>query len=89
VLDEIEKMKLNHKNKPDIKIYEVDNGSYNRGMMTRDNKYTSSDITTYITQNPDAGHFFYIKPDNYPIQKQGGKLISRNPIQRFKNIWRN
>lgn len=65
VLQELEAIKKNHKGKP-IYLYEVDNGSYNRGMIPFGNTYTPELLDAYYRQNTDnepGGHFFYIKPE--------------------------
>lgn len=67
VIDEIEKMQKNHKGKP-IKFYEVDNGSYSRGLRSFNNVLTSEQQKAYDSQNWYAGHFFYITPESYPIK---------------------
>ena len=63
VMQELELIKNNHKNKP-IYLYEVDNGSYNRGLRPYDNNYSTEELISYDAQNVDSepgGHFFYIK----------------------------
>lgn len=63
VLDEFQKIQQNHKNKP-ITLYEVDNGSYNRGLRPWNGIYDSNKLSSYDSQNTDTaggGHFFYIK----------------------------
>lgn len=72
VIDEIEKMLKNHKGKP-IKFYEVDNGSYSRGFRAFDNELSSTQQQAYDSQNWDAGHFFTITPESYPIQVKSNK----------------
>ena len=63
VMQELELIQKNHKNKP-IYLYQVDNGSYNRGIRPYDNNYSSEELAAYDAQNVDTepgGHFFYIK----------------------------
>lgn len=70
VISEVESMLKKYK-KP-IKFYEVDNGSYNRGLRTYDGVYTSNDLEIYDAQNVGSaggGHFFYFIPETYPAYK--------------------
>lgn len=64
VIQEIEMMKRNHKGKL-IRYYELDNGSYNRGLRTRNGENISAqDLVDYDRQNTRAakgGHFMYIR----------------------------
>ena len=63
VMQELELIQKNHKNKP-IYLYQVDNGSYNRGIRPYDNNYSPEELAAYDAQNVDTepgGHFFYIK----------------------------
>lgn len=69
VMQELELIQKNHKGHP-ITLYEVDNGSYNRGLRPLDNNYSAQELAKYDAQNTDyepGGHFFYIK-------RNGGKL---------------
>lgn len=69
VMKELELIQKNHKGHP-ITLYEVDNGSYNRGLRPLDNNYSAQELAKYDAQNTDyepGGHFFYIK-------RHGGKL---------------
>lgn len=59
VIKEIELFQKNHKNKP-VKYYELDNGSYNRGLTTYDQIFTPEDLKSYDNQNRHAGHFMYV-----------------------------
>lgn len=63
VIQEIELMQKNHKGKP-IRYYQLDNGSYNRGLRTRNGKNISNqDLKDYDRQNTNragGGHFMYI-----------------------------
>ncbi len=70
IISEVESMLKKYK-KP-IKFYEVDNGSYNRGLRTYDGVYTSNDLEVYDAQNVGSaggGHFFYFIPETYPAYK--------------------
>lgn len=63
VMRELEIIQKNHKGKP-LYLYEVDNGSYNRGLRPYDKNYSSEELVSYDAQNTDyepGGHFFYIK----------------------------
>lgn len=72
VIQEIELMQKNHKGKP-VRYYELDNGSYNRGLRTRRGKNISAqDLKDYDRQNTTragGGHFMYIKNSIKPRQK--------------------
>ena len=64
VIQELELMQKNHKGKP-VRYYQLDNGSYNRGLRTRNGKNISEqDLRDYDKQNTTAaggGHFMYIR----------------------------
>ncbi len=63
IAQEIELMIKNHKGKP-VRYYELDNGSYNRALRTRNNKITRKDWEDYDSQNTTSargGHVMYIK----------------------------
>lgn len=47
-----------------VTVYTLDNGSYNRGLRTRNKNLTSSDLRAYDNQNNGGGNFMYIKKDN-------------------------
>ena len=83
VIQEIELMQKNHKGKP-VRYYQLDNGSYNRGLRIRNGQNISEqDLRDYDKQNTTSaggGHFMYILNN-----KKGGQLLSRNPITRFRN----
>ena len=70
VIQELELMQKNHKGKP-VRYYQLDNGSYNRGLRTRNGKNISEqDLRDYDKQNTAAaggGHFMYIlnRPSNF------------------------
>lgn len=73
IMQELETIKKNHKGHP-VYLYEVDNGSYNRGLRPYDKNYSAEELASYDAQNTDyepGGHFFYILPS----KKQGGSLI--------------
>ncbi len=63
VIQELELMQKNHKGKP-VRYYQLDNGSYNRGLRTRNGKNISEqDLRDYDKQNTTSaggGHFMYI-----------------------------
>lgn len=62
VVNEINKMKKNHKGKL-VRYYQLDNGSYNRGIRTKNNKITVQDEKDYDRQNTTSamgGHFMAI-----------------------------
>ena len=44
-----------------VTIVTLDNGSYNMGLATKDNKLTSEDLKAYDKQNRSGGNFLYIK----------------------------
>ena len=64
VIQELELMQKNHKGKP-VRYYQLDNGSYNRGLRTRNGKNISEqDLRDYDKQNTTSaggGHFMYIR----------------------------
>ncbi len=64
VIQELELMQKNHKGKP-VRYYQLDNGSYNRGLRTRNGKNISAqDLRDYDKQNTTSaggGHFMYIR----------------------------
>lgn len=64
IIQEVELMQKNHKGKP-IRYYQLDNGSYNRGLSTRNGKnITIQDLKDYDRQNTataGGGHAFYIR----------------------------
>lgn len=63
VMQELETIQKNHKGHP-VYLYEVDNGSYNRGLRPYDKNYSAEELASYDAQNTDyepGGHFFYIK----------------------------
>ena len=64
VIQELELMQKNHKGKP-VRYYQLDNGSYNRGLRTRNRKNISEqDLRDYDKQNTTSaggGHFMYIR----------------------------
>ena len=64
VIQELELKKKNHKGKP-VRYYQLDNGSYNRGLRTRNGKNISEqDLRDYDKQNTTSaggGHFMYIR----------------------------
>lgn len=64
VIQELELMQKNHKGKP-VRYYQLDNGSYNRGLRTRNGKNISEqDLRDYDKQNTTVaggGHFMYIR----------------------------
>ena len=64
VIQELELMQKNHKGKP-VRYYQLDNGSYNRALRTRNGKNISEqDLRDYDKQNTTAaggGHFMYIR----------------------------
>lgn len=64
VIQELELMQKNHKGQP-VRYYQLDNGSYNRGLRTRNGKNISAqDLRDYDKQNTSSaggGHFMYIK----------------------------
>lgn len=84
VIDEIEKMQKNHKGKP-IKFYEVDNGSYSRGLRSFDNILTPEQQRAYDSQNWYAGHFFYITPESYPIKVVDNKASTLKDLREGLN----
>ena len=57
-------MQKNHKGDP-VRYYQLDNGSYNRALGTRNGKNISEqDLRDYDKQNTDragGGHFMYIR----------------------------
>lgn len=63
VIQELELMQKNHKGQL-IRYYQLDNGSYNRGLRTRNGKNISAqDLKDYDKQNTTSaggGHFMYI-----------------------------
>lgn len=63
VIQELELMQKNHKGQP-VRYYQLDNGSYNRGLRTRNGKNISAqDLRDYDKQNTTSaggGHFMYI-----------------------------
>ena len=64
IIQELELMQKNHKGKP-VRYYQLDNGSYNRGLRTRNGKNISEqDLRDYDKQNTTSaggGHFMYIR----------------------------
>lgn len=78
VIQELELMQKNHKGKP-VRYYQLDNGSYNRGLRTRNGKNISEqDLRDYDKQNTAAaggGHFMYIYNSNKPSNFLNGGII--------------
>lgn len=64
VIQELELMIKNHKGSP-VRYYQLDNGSYNRGLRTRNGKnITAQDLKDYDKQNTaraGGGHFMFIR----------------------------
>lgn len=62
-IDDIEKqfndLKQRH-NVKTVRVYTLDNGSYNRALRTRNKKLTSADLQRYDNQNNGGGNFMYI-----------------------------
>lgn len=56
----IEDMKKRH-NSETVLLVECDNGSYSRGLRTRDGNLTSNDIYNHFRMNGRNGHFLYMK----------------------------
>lgn len=54
ILDELEAMKKNH-DTDRVRIYWLDQGSYNRGMSTDNGMLTARDWSDYWNQNPSGG----------------------------------
>lgn len=91
VIQELELMQKNHKGKP-VRYYQLDNGSYNRGLRTRNGKNISEqDLKDYDKQNTTAaggGHFMYIYNSNKPSNFLNGgiiKPIGLSPMFGIKN----
>ena len=62
VVHEIEIMQKNHKNKP-VRYFQLDNGSYNRALRTKNKTITAADQEDYDAQNTaraGGGHFMAI-----------------------------
>lgn len=66
-IDDIEKqfndLKTRH-GVESVKIYTLDNGSYNRGLRTRNKKLTAKDLQAYDNQNRGGGNFMYLLNGN-------------------------
>lgn len=63
---QFEDMKKRH-NVDYVTFYTLDNGSYNRGLRTKDKKMTAADLKSYDNQNNGGGNFMYIlNQDGYP-----------------------
>ena len=61
--DQFEEMKK--RNNADYgTFYTLDNGTYNKGLRTYDQKFTSEDLKQYDTLNNGGGNFLYITGEN-------------------------
>lgn len=61
---QIEDIKKRH-NLSSVKVYTLDNGSFNRGLRTKDKKLTSKDLRSYDNQNNGGGNFMYLMNEKY------------------------
>lgn len=62
--NQIENIKKRHKISS-VKVYTLDNGSYNRGLRTKDRILTASDLRSYDNQNNGGGNFMYLNNSVY------------------------
>lgn len=60
IIEEFENMKKRHKAKY-VEWYQLDNGTYNRGLNTRNKRFNSNDLKNYDRLNFTGGNFFYKK----------------------------
>lgn len=61
-VNEVEQMQKNHRGKP-VRVFQLDNGSYNRGLRTKSKTITKTDWEDYDAQNTaraGGGHGMYI-----------------------------
>lgn len=63
-----------------VRMYVLDNGSYNRGLRTRNRTITSSDLQQYDNQNNGGGNFMYLLSGS-----QFGEDVIQTPNIRTKN----
>jgi LysM repeat protein len=77
---QIEDIKTRHNTKT-IKVYTLDNGSYNRGLRTKDRRFTAKDLRGYDNQNSGGGNFMYLLPN----QSAYSSDTIRTPNIRTKN----
>lgn len=67
-IDTLEKQINDIKKRHNVKtvsVYTLDNGSYNRGLRTKDKVLTPQDLRSYDNQNSGGGNFMYIKPSAF------------------------
>ena len=80
---QIEDIKKRHKSKS-VKVYTLDNGSYNRGLRTKDGIMTTEDLKSYDNQNTSGGNFLYIKNQGYPSDTIYTKNVRTKNDESYK-----
>lgn len=77
-----------------VKMYLLDNGTFNRGLRTRSGKFTSNDLRSYDLMNTSGGHFMYITGDERSrkerekiaeLQKELARLEFYKEMAEYKN----
>lgn len=63
--EQFEDMKKRHNAKYGT-FYTLDNGTYNRGLRTYDNKITASELKSYDLSNSSGGNFLYLINSSFP-----------------------
>lgn len=82
VLADMEQLKEQY-NLPYLNIFTLDNGSYNRGLRTRDKVLTSNDLYWYDSQNNgDSGNFLYLIPKSQPTQFKSDSTFYNRGLAR-------
>jgi N-acetyl-anhydromuramyl-L-alanine amidase AmpD len=86
-LEDLQKQFYQMKGKhPYLEVITLDNGSYSRGLRTRDGKLSAEDQKSYDLQNASGGNFAYIQPSNYSDSKQQYKeYYTPTPNVRTRN----